>query len=59
MSNDTRAYALRQEAISHARQRVPLENMSHAAVLDEALSIVTSNLARALAKLEAEPQKEG
>lgn len=53
MTTDLRAYSLRKEAEGHARQKVPLEMMSQAAVLDEALSIMAANLARALTELDA------
>lgn len=51
MTSEIHAYALRYEAEIHARQIVPLVEMTHARVLDEALSIVAANLARALSEL--------
>lgn len=52
-SISARAWSLRQEAEAHARQRIPLADISHARVLDEALAITSDNLARALAELDA------
>lgn len=53
MTPELHAHALRQEAEAHARQRVPIAELTHAKVLDVALSIVSDNLARALADLKA------
>jgi hypothetical protein len=58
MTPTYRAYVIRQQAEAHARQRVPLAELSHARVLDEALAITADNLANALSELDALRAKE-